>query len=209
MTLIKSNHHSPGSQKRRAITFPTVILSLCFNGFISWNSYGAQIALCGKAVSYDSNAAQGSTQQQRDFIGVWSGGIWNSNVCGALIVESVGYDGSATVTYVYGPAGARTKVAWKALRRTALVRSGELKFDDDQGGHFTFWPAGGSLQGRFVDAKGRSLQTVLTRERDVISPVPDYPIVSGPNPSSVSPRESPPATPSTDSGSGVFVNPAR
>ena len=57
----------------------------------------ATATLCGRSVVYDASDMIGGD----GFAGVWSGGNWNNRVCGALVVEALHADGSATVLYVY------------------------------------------------------------------------------------------------------------
>lgn len=119
----------------------------------------AQAVLCGRPVSFDM---QGSPDD-RGFVGVWLGGRWNANICGALIVERAG-SGVAAVIYVYGPSGPRSRMPWNSLHRAAHIAGDELTFRDDQGGTFVFRLAGSVMAARFIDSRGRSLQTTLQKE---------------------------------------------
>lgn len=119
----------------------------------------AQAVLCGRMVSFDMPGSP----DDRGFVGVWLGGQWNANICGALIVERAA-GGVADVIYVYGPSGPRSRMPWNSLHRTARIAGDELTFRDDQGGTFVFRLAGSVMAARFVDSRGRSLQTMLQRE---------------------------------------------
>jgi hypothetical protein len=119
----------------------------------------AEALLCGRTVPFDLSASP----DDRGFVGVWLGGRWNANICGALIVERAA-GGMADVIYVYGPSGPRSRMPWNSLHRTARLAGDELTFRDDQGGTFMFRLMGSLMTARFVDSQGRSLQTTLQKE---------------------------------------------
>ena len=119
----------------------------------------AQAVLCGRMVSFDMQPSP----DDRRFVGVWLGGQWNANICGALIVErAVG--SVADVIYVYGPSGPQSRMPWNSLHRVAHIAGGELTFRDDQGGTFVFRLIGSVMAARFIDSRSRSLQTMLQKE---------------------------------------------
>ena len=95
--------------------------------------------LCGREVDYllDRESATGASAR---FIGVWTG-TWNnaSRLCGALVVEKAGSDGTAEVVYIYGPSKPGSSLAWKRRRASGVIRpDGKLVFRDDQGSTFLF-----------------------------------------------------------------------
>jgi len=126
------------------------------------NALSAQAVLCGRTVPIE---LQTPGTDEMGLVGVWSGGRWNANVCGALVVETVSGNGKAQVTYIYGPTGPQSRMPWNALRRIALVSGGELTFVDDQGGHFAFRMQGGVLSAEFTDTRGRSLHAVFNKQQ--------------------------------------------
>src|SRR5689334_16011574 len=98
--------------RKRACASPLLVPIISLFLINLWPAHlrAAQVVLCGKSITYDNNGIQAGSQSQRNFIGVWSGGTWNVNICGALIVEGVGTDGTATVKYIYGPTRPNSKI---------------------------------------------------------------------------------------------------
>jgi hypothetical protein len=127
-----------------------------------WSSRGqaAQAVLCGRTVSFDLPAA---APNDEGFVGVWSGGTWNANTCGALIVQRTDRD-RAEVIYIYGPSGPHSRMPWNSLYRTALIAGNELTFRDNEGGSFSFRLNGRTLGASFRDSKGHSLHATLGKE---------------------------------------------
>jgi hypothetical protein len=122
--------------------------------------------ICGRPISYVIDAT-GATQPYRSFLGVWTGAAWNSRICGGLIVQSVDNDGSARIIYVYGPLPG-AQFPWKQQSPSALIRYGQLTFQDEENGNFTFRLSEQNvLHGHFVSVRGVPLDAVLTR--DVLS----------------------------------------
>jgi hypothetical protein len=119
--------------------------------------------ICGHPISYVIDAT-GATEPYRSFLGVWTGAAWNSRICGGLIVQSVDNNGSASITYVYGPLPG-VQFPWKRQSPNALIRYGQLTFQDEENGNFTFRLAEQNvLHGHFVSVRGVTLDAVLTRE---------------------------------------------
>jgi hypothetical protein len=122
--------------------------------------------ICGRPISYVIDAT-GATQPYRSFLGVWTGAAWNSRICGGLIVQSVDNDGSARIIYVYGPLPG-AQFPWKQQSPSALIRYGQLTFQDEENGNFSFRLSEQNvLHGHFVSVRGVPLDAVLTR--DVLS----------------------------------------
>lgn len=127
--------------------------------------------LCGRPVNYVIDAT-GVTEPQRSFLGVWPGAMWNSRVCGGLIVEAVASDGTARVKYVYKLSDRLGHdLRWREQQQAGTVRSADqLTFQDEDGGRFSFRMTGpNTLSGHFVSPNGAALDTVLTRD---VSTVP-------------------------------------
>ncbi len=123
----------------------------------------SSIVLCGRPVDYVVDAT-GVAESYQSFLGVWTGAAWNSRICGGLIVEGAGNDGTAKIKYIYGPLPGQ-QFPWKMQRQTAVIRSGQLTFQDDEGSNFAFRLTGqNTLHARFNGARGATLQAVLSRE---------------------------------------------
>ena len=119
--------------------------------------------ICGRPVSYIVDGT-GATEPYRSFLGVWSGAAWNSRICGGLIVQSIDADGTAHVTYIYGPLPG-AQFAWKSQSPAAFIRYGQLGFTDEEGGTFTFrLDQPNVLRGHFVSIRGVTLDAVLSRD---------------------------------------------
>jgi hypothetical protein len=150
----------------------------------------AQAILCGRPVSFDMPEAPGD----HGFVGVWQGGQWNANICGALVVERAAGD-LAEIIYVYGPSGPRSRMPWNALHRTAHIAGNELTFRDDQGGTFVFRLVGSEMAARFIDFRGRSLQTLLQREPMAEPPPQAARLIAPPLEKEEAPKPPPPVDP--------------
>jgi Trypsin-like peptidase domain len=113
--------------------------------------------LCGREVSYFLNETA-TNEVYSKFVGVWTG-LWNnaSRLCGALVVEKVSPDGTAEVTYIFGPSRPGTAISWKRQHSIGVIRAdGKLSFRDDQGSTFVFTMENQRvLTGLFGGATGR------------------------------------------------------
>ncbi|MBV9859129.1 MAG: retroviral-like aspartic protease family protein [Alphaproteobacteria bacterium] len=113
--------------------------------------------LCGQPVSYQIDSVR-TPDQYRGYLGVWTG-VWNNNarICGSLVVQRIGTDGTADIVYVYGPSSPARPFPWKKQRAVgAILPDGRLSFQDEQGSRFTFSiEAPGILGGLFWGGKGR------------------------------------------------------
>ncbi|HEV2302634.1 MAG TPA: adenylate/guanylate cyclase domain-containing protein [Stellaceae bacterium] len=119
--------------------------------------------LCGRLVDYTIDRAA-TPQAFRAFLGAWMGAAWNSRVCGGLIVESVGADGVAKISYIYGPNGPGGNFPWKIQHPPALIRDGFLRFQDMDGSAFMFQFVGADmLRGHFASSSG-SLEATFRRD---------------------------------------------
>jgi hypothetical protein len=119
--------------------------------------------ICGRSVDYVVDAT-GVSDPYRSFLGVWTGAAWNSRICGGLIVQGADNDGTARITYVYGPLPG-SQFPWKQQSPNAQIRNGQLTFQDDDGGNFAFrLNEQHVLNGHFTSARGVALDAVLTRD---------------------------------------------
>jgi len=119
--------------------------------------------ICGRSVDYVVDAT-GVSDPYRSFLGLWTGAAWNSRICGGLIVLGADNDGTARIIYVYGPLPG-AQFPWKRQSPNAQIRNGQLTFQDEDGGNFTFrLNEQHVLNGRFTSAAGGALDAVLTRD---------------------------------------------
>jgi hypothetical protein len=118
---------------------------------------------CGRSIDYVIDAT-GVPDTFRSFLGVWTGAAWNSRICGGLIVTGVDNDGSARITYIYGPVPG-SNFSWKQQSPAAVIRYGQLTFQDEEAGNFIFRLSDQNiLRGHFTSARGVALDAVLTRD---------------------------------------------
>jgi len=119
--------------------------------------------ICGRSIDYVIDAT-GVADAFRSFLGVWTGAAWNSHICGGLIVAGVDNDGSARITYIYGPLPG-SNFSWKQQSPAAVIRYGQLTFQDEEAGNFIFRLSDQNiLRGHFTSARGIALDAVLTRD---------------------------------------------
>ena len=65
----------------------------------------------------------------RQFLpGIFSDASWNPQLCAALIVEKIAADGTATITYVFGPMTSGGRPPGGVLHGTGIVKDGALLF---------------------------------------------------------------------------------
>jgi len=100
-------------------------------------------------------------EQFRGFLGIWSDASWDPRTCAALIVENVQQDGTAVITYVYGPNGSSSKVPGGVLHGTGVIRGGQLLFQNSDGTQFVFRPLLADLDGRMTTPKGTTFEAVF------------------------------------------------
>jgi hypothetical protein len=125
--------------------------------------------ICGRTVDYVVDAT-GVADPYRAFLGVWTGATWNSRICGGLIVAGADNNGTARIIYVYGPL-AGSNFSWKQQNPPAVIRDGQLTFQDEEAGKFSFrLNAPNILQGHFTSAHGVALDAVLTKDLSSVPP---------------------------------------
>ena len=95
---------------------------------------------CGQSVSYRIANPATIPPPYQPFLGIWSDAAWTPQLCAALIVENVAGDGTATITYAFGPIGSAIRSPAGTLQGTGIVQDGELKFQNDDGSQFSFKP---------------------------------------------------------------------
>jgi hypothetical protein len=99
----------------------------------------------------------------RPLLGIWSDAAWTPQLCAALIVETVAPDGTATMTYAYGPIGSGNRAPGGVLHGTGIVRDGELKFQNNDGSQYSFKPFYADLAGRLTTPQGQSYEAIFKK----------------------------------------------
>ena len=118
---------------------------------------------CAQDVSFRLADPESVAAPFRDFLGIWSDAAWDVRTCAALIVEDVQPDGTATITYVYGPSGSTSRVAGGILHGTGVIRDGELLFQNSDGTQYAFRPLLADLEGHMTTPKGATFAAVFKR----------------------------------------------
>jgi hypothetical protein len=118
---------------------------------------------CGQSVTYHIADSASAPEPYRPFIGLWSDAAWTPQLCAALIVESVGQDGTATITYAFGPIGSGNQKPGGVLHGTGVIQDGELKFQNNDGSQYAFKPFYSDLVGHLTTAKGDSYEAIFKK----------------------------------------------
>ncbi len=99
----------------------------------------------------------------RRFVGIFSDAAWTPQSCAALVVENVTPDGTATITYAFGPMGSNARGPSGVLHGTGIIRDGELRFQNADGSQFAFRPLYADLDGHLTMPQGQSYGAVFKR----------------------------------------------
>jgi len=118
---------------------------------------------CGQSVTYRLADPAAIPELFRQFVGVWSDAEWTAQLCAALIVENVQTDGTATITYVFGPLGANARAAGGVLHGTGIVHDGVLLFQNRDGSQYAFKPFYADLSGRYTTPQRQSYEAVFKK----------------------------------------------
>jgi hypothetical protein len=102
-------------------------------------------------------------ERYRQFVGIFSDADWTPQLCAALVVESVTDDGTATITYAFGPIASGDKVASGVLHGTGIVKDGSLLFQNTDGSQYAFKPFYSDLAGRWTNPKGQTYEAIFKR----------------------------------------------
>ena len=102
-------------------------------------------------------------ESYRPFIGIFSDADWTPQLCAALVVENITADGTATITYAFGPIAANTKTPGGVLHGTGIVKDGALLFQNSDGSQYAFQPFYSDLAGRWTTPKGQTYEAVFKR----------------------------------------------
>jgi hypothetical protein len=118
---------------------------------------------CGQSVTYSVADPASTPEPYRQFLGIWSDAAWTPQLCAALIVESVAGDGTATLSYAFGPAGSGNLKPGGILHGTGIVQDGELKFQNSDGSQYGFKPFYSDLVGHLTTAKGETYEAIFKK----------------------------------------------
>lgn len=124
---------------------------------------GPTRVFCDQSVAYRLADRDAVPERYRRFIGIWSDASWTPQLCAALIVENVTPDGTAAITYVFGPMGSNTKNSGGVLHGTGIIRDGQLLFQNSDGSQFAFRPLYADLDGRLTTPQGQSYSAVFKK----------------------------------------------
>jgi hypothetical protein len=116
--------------------------------------------LCGNKANVTIKPAPAGTDPKLvAFLGVWSGGKWESGTCNALVVSEIN-GGKATVTYYFGR-GVDVPTPGSFTKTDAAMSGKYLKFISLRGSTVMYEPASGGMIKGWFD----SLQTVTNLKR--------------------------------------------
>lgn len=118
---------------------------------------------CGQSVTAQPGDAKATPERYRRFIGIFSDAAWNPQLCAALIVENVADDGTAAITYVFGPIGSGNKTPGGVLHGTGIVKDDALLFQNADGSQFAFKPFYSDLAGKWTTPKSQSYEAIFKR----------------------------------------------
>jgi hypothetical protein len=102
-------------------------------------------------------------ERYRPLIGIFSDADWNPQTCAALIVENVAEDGTATITYIFGPLGPGSKTPGGVLHGTGIIKDGALLFQNSDGSQYAFKPFYDDLAGKWTPPTGVPYEAVFKR----------------------------------------------
>jgi hypothetical protein len=102
-------------------------------------------------------------ERYRQFVGIFSDADWNPQTCAALIVENVAGDGTATITYVFGPLVTGGKASGGVLHGTGIVKDDALLFQNTDGSQYAFRPFYSDLDGKWTTPKGQTYEAIFKR----------------------------------------------
>jgi hypothetical protein len=118
---------------------------------------------CGQSVAAQPGNPAAVPERYRPYIGIFSDADWNPLTCAALIVENVGDDGTATITYVFGPLVSGGKAASGVLHGTGVVKDDGLLFQNTDGSQYAFRPFYSDLAGKWTTPKGQTYEAIFKR----------------------------------------------
>ena len=118
---------------------------------------------CGQSVTAQPANPSTVPERFRPYVGIFSDADWNPTTCAALIVENIADDGTAMITYVFGPLASGGKPAGGVLHGTGIVKDGALLFQNNDGSQYAFQPFYSDLAGKWTTPKGQTHQAIFKR----------------------------------------------
>jgi hypothetical protein len=123
----------------------------------------ADRVFCDQNVGYRVVDPATVPEPYRQYVGIFSDASWTPLVCAALIVENVEADGTAAITYVFGPMASGGKPPGGVLHGSGIVKDGALLFQNSDGSQYAFKPFYSDLAGAWTTPKGQSYTAVFKR----------------------------------------------
>jgi hypothetical protein len=102
-------------------------------------------------------------ERYREFAGIFSDAAWTPQLCAALVVETISDDGTATITYAFGPMGSGGKTQGGVLHGTGVVKDGALLFQNADGSQYSFKPYYSDLAGHWTAPNGQNYEAIFKR----------------------------------------------
>jgi hypothetical protein len=118
---------------------------------------------CGQNITAQPADPRSVPDRYRQLVGIFSDAAWNAQLCAALIVETIGDDGTATITYAYGPLGSGDRTPGGVLHGTGIVKDGALLFQNSDGSQYAFQPFYGDLAGKWTTPQGQTYEAIFKR----------------------------------------------
>ena len=118
---------------------------------------------CGQNVAAQAAAPRSVPERYRQLVGIFSDAAWNAQLCAALVVENIGDDGTATITYAFGPLDSSGKPPGGVLHGTGIVKDGALLFQNSDGSQYAFQPFYNDLAGKWTTPKGQTYEAIFKR----------------------------------------------
>lgn len=118
---------------------------------------------CGQSVTAQPADPRSVPDRYRPFVGIFSDAAWNPQTCAALVVETIGDDGTATITYAFGPQASSDKTPGGVLHGTGIVKDGALLFQNSDGSQYAFQPFYRDLVGKWTTPQGQTYEAIFKR----------------------------------------------
>lgn len=118
---------------------------------------------CGQNVTTKAADPRSVPDRYRSFVGTFSDAAWNAQLCAALVVETIGDDGTATITYAFGPLGSGDKTPGGVLHGTGIVKDDVLLFQNADGSQYAFQPFYSDLAGKWTTPQGQTYEAIFKR----------------------------------------------
>ncbi|HTW50566.1 MAG TPA: hypothetical protein VME45_01575 [Stellaceae bacterium] len=118
---------------------------------------------CGQSVTAHAADPRSVPEAYRQFVGIFSDAAWNAQLCAALIVETISADGTATITYVFGPLDSGGRTPGGVLHGTGIVKDGALLFQNSDGSQYAFQPFYSDLSGKWTTPQGQTYEAIFKR----------------------------------------------